>query len=338
MSHLIERDFIVIRSERGLTPMILLSDSNAYGYSTATSRLRQETCWQPLFRLAGATEDEIIERTKQEFNAGEFSPDGEHWVKNGKYLTDDAMLRSVSRGIKNAATIEDILSVNCNLSLCVKSEYSKSYLTSTKGLDTFIGDLALRGNRGIEDLCFLYKVLVRRGYSYSFEQRPIHHPPKLDANAFYFVSVKDSEGSLYLTDVATLNDLNGTLKVTSYEVERDTDKPICFTAEQVMQVCRAMNKVRDYKDGPAFPVDAASLFEAKDDIRGFAIGAISSSMKDYYVMTYGKNQNGAYDVKMSSCQAKAALYKTKASAEKVVAKLNRLKYDQEIHFSVIAVT
>ena len=184
----------------------------------------------------------------------------------------------------------------------------------------------------------MYKVLVRGGYSYSFEQRPIHHPPKLDANAFYFVSVKDSEGSLYLTDVTTLNDLNGTLKVTSYEVERNTDKPICFTAEQAMQVCRALNKERYYKDGPAFPVDAASLFEAKDDIRGFAIGATSSSMKDFYVMAYEKKRNGAYDVKVSSYQAKAALYKTKASAEKVVAKLNGMKYDQEIHFSVVAVT
>ena len=323
MSHLTERDFIVIRSERGYTPMILFQTPRECEHDMTASRAKQNTFWQPLFRLVGATKDEVIRRTKQEFNAGESSPDGEHWVKNGKCLTDDAMLRSVVRGVKNAVTFEEILSVNCNLSLCVKDENALVpfiSLNNTKELDAFIDDLRSNSNKDAEHLCFSNNLQPR---SRCFNATPIHHPKKLDADAFYFAAAKSSKEMWYITDIQTHKEPDGALTVVSHSIGRKTARPLCFSAEQVMQMCRALNNRNYKKIGPFFPVDAASFCEAKDSKQAFVImGCRLNSKKEVFYLRNITNCGVPYGYVANWGDAsKAKRYKTEEMAEKDALKL-----------------
>lgn len=116
MSYTIEYNRQFIKSDFGVTPVWLAGDSNTRDIQSQ----RRSRSWSCFHNLIGVTERDIMEA--MELYLGGYN---EHWKKNGKYLDDKALIRWVHSGVKNAATLEQIIEenrgeirdVNCYLSV-----------------------------------------------------------------------------------------------------------------------------------------------------------------------------------------------------------------------------
>lgn len=105
MSSEIEFNRQFIRSEAGITPVWLHGDNRTTtGYGRHERYCRH---WSLFWGKLGTTEEELLEEAKNYMGSYQ-----EHWLKNGKYVDDDGLLRWIRNGCKSAATIEEILLVN----------------------------------------------------------------------------------------------------------------------------------------------------------------------------------------------------------------------------------
>ena len=106
MSYSILYNAVFLKSERGITPVILHGDNNVYdtdGNGRATRRSRDWSCFDN--RLADSEENLIAKCEK-------FSEDAEIWRVRGRIVNGLALTRWMKTGIKNALTVEQVLALN----------------------------------------------------------------------------------------------------------------------------------------------------------------------------------------------------------------------------------
>ena len=105
MSYVIEDGRQFIRSEEGITPCWLCGDNNVTEFHDG--RERRERHWSCFCGFVGATEEDIMAKVQSYLGGYQ-----EHWMKNNKWIDDKGLIRWATTGIKNAASIEDILRRN----------------------------------------------------------------------------------------------------------------------------------------------------------------------------------------------------------------------------------
>lgn len=102
MSYTIEYDRQFIRSNTGFTPLWLAGDNNVY-----VSERKRAREWCVFGNLLGVSEQEMLA-----FIEPMLGGYNQHWMKNGKWVTDDGLKRWIQNGCKSAATIEEVLKAN----------------------------------------------------------------------------------------------------------------------------------------------------------------------------------------------------------------------------------
>ncbi|MBQ3009818.1 MAG: hypothetical protein IJA20_02470 [Methanocorpusculum sp.] len=107
MSYTIEYNRQFLRSERGITP-VWLSGSNNVWEPRPYGRERRCREWNCFMNLLGAPEAEIMEAV-QNMCGGPYQ---EHWKSNGRWVDDAGLIRWAKNGIRDACTVEELLSRN----------------------------------------------------------------------------------------------------------------------------------------------------------------------------------------------------------------------------------
>lgn len=100
MSYTIEYNRVFLKSRQGYTPVVLMGDSNLY---MGKRRSRSWSCW---CGLLGVSREELLQK------ANSMMGSDEHWVKNGKWIDDKALLNWVNSGIELAVYLEPLLQIN----------------------------------------------------------------------------------------------------------------------------------------------------------------------------------------------------------------------------------
>ena len=108
MSYSILYDAVFIKTLTGITPVVLVGDNNVYESSANNARRSRD--WSLFMRLINVSEQELF--TAIESLCG---GNNQHWYQGGKFTSDEDIRRWVRRGIKNAVTIEDLLSFNSGI-------------------------------------------------------------------------------------------------------------------------------------------------------------------------------------------------------------------------------
>lgn len=111
MSYDILYNTVFLRSEEGITPVVLSGCSNVFNLKTTAAGHTIETrerSWECYQSLIGVSEETLMERVKS-FTGHEYQ---EHWKYHGKWVDDAALMKWATNAIKNAATTEDLLLVN----------------------------------------------------------------------------------------------------------------------------------------------------------------------------------------------------------------------------------
>lgn len=149
MSYEILYDTQFIRSESGITPVILSGSNNCTEVNWSAGRRyeRRERSWWVLFNRVGVSEDDFMENI-QKMTGWAYQ---EHWKSHGKWVDDAALLRWAKNSIKRAATIESIFlhnrhhgSVQCYVSVWENGENRTAldrYIHSTEEFDEWIRDV-----------------------------------------------------------------------------------------------------------------------------------------------------------------------------------------------------
>ena len=146
MSYSIMYNWAFIRSNEGITPVVLMGDNNVterhwYGNRWGERRARDWDCFR---NLIGVSEQEFLD----DLNSMTGGPYQEHWMRNSKWVDDAAMMRWGKKAVQEAAPIEDILNLNrrnsvqCYLSVW-DTEFNHSYenrqnIKTTEELDAWI--------------------------------------------------------------------------------------------------------------------------------------------------------------------------------------------------------
>lgn len=161
MSYDILYDTQFIKTSQGITPAILSGPSNVWEPGNVLGRRteRRARDWALYGNMLCATGEELI--AKIESCTG--GPYQEHWMQNGKWMDDEGIRRWVRNGIKNAATVEEILAANpavsirAHLSVWPSAEGSWSkelmprYIKSTDDLEVWITDVRFQTKEILED-------------------------------------------------------------------------------------------------------------------------------------------------------------------------------------------
>ncbi|MDE7242417.1 MAG: hypothetical protein K2O18_00295 [Oscillospiraceae bacterium] len=108
MSYTIEYKRQFIKSQEGITPCWLAGDNNLYEGSGRNERRAREWCC--FHNLAGVTELEILDAVQPSLGGHE-----DHWMRNGKWVDDEGLIRWIKSGCKSAATVGEILKENPHL-------------------------------------------------------------------------------------------------------------------------------------------------------------------------------------------------------------------------------
>lgn len=145
MSYSIMYNWQFLKSEEGLTPVVLMGDNNVTT-SVWMGNHWGERCardWSCLFNFIGVNEDEFMAAI-QNMTGKSYQ---EHWMRNGKWVDDKSLVNWAKNACKNAATIEEVKEENWNVTiqacLAVWENYNRStmlveYIKDTKSLDTWI--------------------------------------------------------------------------------------------------------------------------------------------------------------------------------------------------------
>ena len=99
-----------LKSSEGITPVILIGDNNV------TTRVwmgnhwgeRRARGWACLFNVAGVSEENFMREIKN-MTGKEYQ---EHWMRNGKWVDDKALVNWAKKACASAASVEDVLSMN----------------------------------------------------------------------------------------------------------------------------------------------------------------------------------------------------------------------------------
>lgn len=112
MGYQILYDWQFIRSEEGITPVVLMGSSNVtqphYSEKLERNVKRRERSWGCMFSHIGVTENEFMDFirncTGQQYQ--------EHWMCKGKWVDDAGIIRWAKNAVNGAARVEDILLLN----------------------------------------------------------------------------------------------------------------------------------------------------------------------------------------------------------------------------------
>lgn len=144
MSYRILYNSVFVKSELGITPVILSGDNNVYdtdGHGRSIRRSRDWGCFQN--RLA-ESEEKLLAEAKR------FYEDDEVWRKKGHTVTGAGLVRWMQNGVRTAMTLEDIFRINgisrvlCYIIRWEADESSRSkrvcqkYVLSTEDFDTWV--------------------------------------------------------------------------------------------------------------------------------------------------------------------------------------------------------
>lgn len=145
MSYAILYNWQFIRSQEGLTPVILMGDNNLVE-NVWMGNHWGERCvrdWSCLFNLIGVSDEEFMSAI-QRMTGKTYQ---EHWKRSGKWVDDKALINWAKNACKNATSIEEIkdenwnVSVDALLSVWKENENSKMLeksIDSTAALDEWI--------------------------------------------------------------------------------------------------------------------------------------------------------------------------------------------------------
>ena len=135
---------ICIASKSGITPVILCGPSNVWdcdGHGRNTRRTRSWSCYA---NFIGVSPQEFMD----EVNSHTGGPYQEHWMKNGKWVDDKALIRWAKKMTANACSVENILlfngmrSANCYVSVWGEKSFGNdsctAYVKTTEQFDEWI--------------------------------------------------------------------------------------------------------------------------------------------------------------------------------------------------------
>lgn len=142
MSYSIMYESQFIRSSSGITPVVLMGDNNVWeGHGKYERRARD---WGCFCNLLGVSETALVEKVKS-FTGGPYQ---EHWkTTNGQWVNDSGLMRWANKNIKNAMTVEEILTANhmsfitCRLVIWnenKRNEEMRGWIHNTQELDEWI--------------------------------------------------------------------------------------------------------------------------------------------------------------------------------------------------------
>lgn len=146
MSYTIEYDRQFIRSNAGFTPLWLAGDNNVY-----VSQRKRAREWCVFGNLLGVSEQELVA-----FIEPMLGGYNQHWMRSGKWVTDDGLKRWIRNGCKSSATIEELFAANhmtvmrCYLHVYPRKDathdgftceqHLKAEVRSTEDFDRWIAD------------------------------------------------------------------------------------------------------------------------------------------------------------------------------------------------------
>lgn len=142
MSYSILYNSVFLKSERGITPVVLKGDNNVYdtdGHGRAVRRARDWACFDN--RLAD-TEENLLAKVAQ------FDDDDEIWWYHGRFVNGSGLRRWMKNGIKNAVPMEALLEnnrqnhVSCYVSVWGAERYEgrfcNEWISTTEAFDNWI--------------------------------------------------------------------------------------------------------------------------------------------------------------------------------------------------------
>lgn len=120
MGHTILYNWQFLRSQEGITPVILAGCSNVttQTWSCKCDRYfeRLERSWYCLFNMIGVSEEDFF----TEVNKCLGTTYQEHWKYKGKWINDQGFVRWAENAVKSAVTLEDVLLQNSPIHLSVE--------------------------------------------------------------------------------------------------------------------------------------------------------------------------------------------------------------------------
>lgn len=105
MSYTIEYDRQFIKSNEGFTPVWLAGENNVT--ERYMGRERRVRDWSIFHNFLGMSNVDMIVALTPSLTGV-----NEHWMKNGKWVTDDKLINWIHSGCSNAATVEEITEAN----------------------------------------------------------------------------------------------------------------------------------------------------------------------------------------------------------------------------------
>lgn len=211
MSYTIMYDRQFIRSAKGFTPAILAGSNNVWGGMWSSNRRARS--WSVFGNKLAQTDQELL--SMAESMTG--SPYQEHWMQNGKWVDDAGLICWMINGIKNAATMEEIIavnpfqSVNCKLhiweSTTLWPEELPCRVKTNEEFDLWVE----QANARIAELNDKKNVTIYPIVEFSFEDK-IYHPKNKPMPAQVLVK----QGKRYLVEVGYRD--NGVVYSTHWSV------------------------------------------------------------------------------------------------------------------------
>lgn len=212
MSYRILYNAIFLRSQKGITPVVLSGDNNVYDTDGHGRSIRRSRDWGCLNNFLAESADTLMAFAEK------FSPDDEIWRYHRRLVNGPALVRWMTTGIKNAVSVEDLLKNNrqnhitCYISVWGRDRYAGRFcceeLNTTEALDAWIDEAKRFVASCDDDMAPFYiikfetedirpltvsgttkKVIIKSSYGYLSEITPdslqwdadIHHALEMDA-------------------------------------------------------------------------------------------------------------------------------------------------------------
>lgn len=140
MGYTIEYNRQFIRSECGITPVWLCGSNNVYEYHNGRNRRSRD--WSVFCRFLGMTEEAMLAEVST------WTSGGEHWMRRGKWISDEGLKEWIHSGCASAVSVEDIIALNrisfisCRISVWGEAKYEGARalcnVRTTKEFDDWI--------------------------------------------------------------------------------------------------------------------------------------------------------------------------------------------------------
>lgn len=144
MSYTLLYNSVFLKSERGITPVILSGDNNVYDTDGHGRTLRRSRDWHCFDNKLAVSEEELMKRVE------ELKDSEEIWQRNGRVVTGKGVITWMRNGIKNAASLEDVLknnrltSVSCAVSVWGRDRYEGRHcscnVSTTEAFDSWVDE------------------------------------------------------------------------------------------------------------------------------------------------------------------------------------------------------